>query len=167
MYCNRATAFKRHGEFELMKQDSDHSISINPNFFKAYLRNGEACVELGKKETVNDLQLIDKGIKQLQKSLYLIWRLTEEDKHYGKKAVIEKEIGRQILLAKKIRWFKQKEIERKQNEEILEKLTDILNLGLRSNSDSCAGGALDINHQESVSLDYVDYQQKLELFHRV
>ena len=63
MYTNRATAFKKHGDFELMFQDSQTAMGLEPDYFKALLRNGEALVELGKSAT--DLCRIDKGIKNL------------------------------------------------------------------------------------------------------
>ena len=75
VYTNRATAFKRHQEFKLQYEDSQIAISLDPKYFKAWLRNGEACVDLGKSPQVTDVSLIDKGIKQLQKALYLCWKL--------------------------------------------------------------------------------------------
>lgn len=79
VYCNRATAFKKHKDFDLMKTDSQKAIELNPKYFKAYLRNGEACIELGKLDSVSDLLMIDKGIKLLQKALYICWKLTENE----------------------------------------------------------------------------------------
>jgi len=48
VYTNRATAFKKHKEFQLMLEDSQNAIDLDPKYFKAFLRNGEAAVELGK-----------------------------------------------------------------------------------------------------------------------
>lgn len=48
VYTNRATAFKLHKEFKLQYEDSQIAISLDTKYFKAYLRNGEACIDLGK-----------------------------------------------------------------------------------------------------------------------
>ena len=55
MYTNRATAFKKHMEFSLMYEDSLQATQLNPSYFKAFLRNGEASVELGKMSKYSDL----------------------------------------------------------------------------------------------------------------
>jgi len=55
VYCNRATAFKKHLEFTLMYEDSLQATQLNPTYFKAFLRNGEASVELGKMAKYSDL----------------------------------------------------------------------------------------------------------------
>lgn len=55
VFTNRATAFKKHSEFKLMQEDSQKAIELNPSNFKAFLRNGEACVELGKQIKETDL----------------------------------------------------------------------------------------------------------------
>ena len=65
VYTNRATAFKRHGEYQLMFDDSQKAIDLDPNYFKAYFRHGEACIELGKLAKYQNLKLIDEGIKYL------------------------------------------------------------------------------------------------------
>lgn len=48
VYTNRATAFKKHKEFQIMYEDSLKAIELDDTYFKAFLRLGEACVELGK-----------------------------------------------------------------------------------------------------------------------
>lgn len=103
-----------------MKEDSDKAIELNPRYFKAFLRSGEACIELGKLDSATDLLQIDKGIKHLQKALYLCWKLSETDQHYLLKSVLHQEIEKQILQAKKIRWFKHKELETEESELILD-----------------------------------------------
>lgn len=63
VYVNRSTAFKKHKEFQLQYEDSQIAISLDTKYFKAYLRNGEACVEMGKHPKVSDSGMIEKGIK--------------------------------------------------------------------------------------------------------
>ena len=63
MYTNRATAFKKHKEFELMLADAKVALSFNSEYFKAFLRHGEASVELGKKS--ENITMIDDGIMSL------------------------------------------------------------------------------------------------------
>lgn len=63
MYTNRATAFKKHKEFELMLADAKVALSFNSEYFKAFLRHGEASVELGKKS--ENIAMIDDGIMSL------------------------------------------------------------------------------------------------------
>lgn len=46
--CNRAIAYKRLKKFSLMYDDSLQVIELDPELYKGYLRNGEACIELGK-----------------------------------------------------------------------------------------------------------------------
>lgn len=45
---NRATAFKRHKEWQLVREDAQAAIDLDASYFKAHLRLGEACVEMGK-----------------------------------------------------------------------------------------------------------------------
>ena len=49
LYTNRATAFKKHQEWQLMKEDSEMALRHNSDYWKAHLRLGEALVEIGKK----------------------------------------------------------------------------------------------------------------------
>lgn len=65
IYTNRATAFKKHKEFQLMYDDSEKAIDLNDTYFKAFLRSGEAAVELGKMTKQQNLDMIEKGLKHL------------------------------------------------------------------------------------------------------
>ena len=42
VYTNRATAFKRHKELQLMYEDAQKAIELDPTYFKSFLRLGEA-----------------------------------------------------------------------------------------------------------------------------
>ena len=112
VYSNRATAFKKHKQFQLQFEDSQRAAELDKKYFKGFLRNGEAAVELGKGPVHQDTKLIDQGIEQLQRALYLCWNMDEGDKNYYHKDSYAKEIGKQIYRAKKIRWFKQKDLEK-------------------------------------------------------
>jgi hypothetical protein len=45
-----------------MLEDSQKAINLNRDYFKGYLRNGEALVEIGKGKKYLDTKLIDQGI---------------------------------------------------------------------------------------------------------
>ena len=49
-----------------MLEDSQKAMDLDSKYFKAYLRHGEAAIELGKKCTCTTIELIDKGLKSLQ-----------------------------------------------------------------------------------------------------
>ena len=46
-----------------MYEDSLNAIELDKNYFKSFLRNGEACIELGKMQKCSNVDMIDKGIK--------------------------------------------------------------------------------------------------------
>ena len=77
-----------------MLDDSIKAISLNDKYFKAYLRAGEAYVELGKHPRHKDTNLNEKGINNLKKALYFVWKLTENDPNFAKKDTFYKEIGK-------------------------------------------------------------------------
>ncbi len=105
-----------------MYEDSSRAIELDKNYFKSFLRNGEACVELGKIQKCNNIDLIDKGIKQLQKAYAICWAMSPSDPKYDHKSIFEKEISKQILRAKKIKWFKEKELMLLERQTILNNL---------------------------------------------
>ena len=49
----------------MMYDDSIEAIECDDLNYKGYLRNGEACVELGKKKSHKNTDMIEKGIKRL------------------------------------------------------------------------------------------------------
>ena len=54
---------------------------MDDQYFKAYIKNGEACIELGKNPKHMNTDLIDKGIKRLKKGLSLIDHMNKNDKN--------------------------------------------------------------------------------------
>ena len=52
-----------------MLDDSERALEINKDYFKAYLRKGEALVEIGKGDKHSDTKMIDEGIQYLKKAL--------------------------------------------------------------------------------------------------
>jgi hypothetical protein len=48
-----------------MYDDSISAIEFDDSYFKAYLRNGEACLELGKSKKHLNMDLIEKGLKRM------------------------------------------------------------------------------------------------------
>jgi len=47
-----------------MYDDSIAAIEFDDTYYKAYLRNGESCLELGKNAKLNNLDLIEKGLRR-------------------------------------------------------------------------------------------------------
>lgn len=107
-----------------MLEDAKRATELDPSYFKAHLRLGEAQVELGKLPKCQSLTLIDDGIKSLQNALYKCWKVENADTE--QKRQFEKQIGRQILRAKKIRWYKQQELKRTEREVIVAQLEELL-----------------------------------------
>lgn len=89
-----------------MLEDGQKAVDVDPKYFKALLRLGEAQVELGKSPKYTDTEMMDVGIKNLQKALCLCWKLGPGDKQFGQKQAFEKQISQQVLRGKKIRWYK-------------------------------------------------------------
>lgn len=48
-----------------MFEDSAKAIELDDTYFKAYLRNGEAAIELGKNPKHTSIDLMEKGLKNL------------------------------------------------------------------------------------------------------
>ena len=109
-----------------MLEDAQKAVDLDPAYFKSYLRLGEAEVELGKDQNCQNCELIDKGIKHLQRALSLCWSMKASDPKFPHKATFEKEINKQILRARKIRWFKEQELEQIEKEVILHELRSLL-----------------------------------------
>lgn len=65
VFTNRAQAYKMKEKFQLMYDDSLQAIELDDQYFKAYLRNGEACLELGKNHRFENTELMEKGIKRI------------------------------------------------------------------------------------------------------
>jgi hypothetical protein len=52
-----------------MYEDSTKSIELDDTYIKAFIANGEALVELGKKD--NSCSKIDKGVARLRKAMHM------------------------------------------------------------------------------------------------
>lgn len=74
------------------------------------------------------MKLIDHGLEQLQKALYLCWNLEEGDKNYHHREQYAKEIGKQLLRAKKIKWYKRMELEKAERQMIMDQLLSELDM---------------------------------------
>ena len=77
-----------------MLEDSKKAMSLSRDYFKAYLRHGEALVEIGKSSSYNDTKLIDQGIESINKALRLCWRLDPRDKNYDQKQLFETQMSK-------------------------------------------------------------------------
>ena len=69
---NRALAYKKVGQFDLMYNDSQAAIENDDLNYRCYLRNGEACFELSKSKLVTDLKLCDKGLRRFKNAITIL-----------------------------------------------------------------------------------------------
>jgi hypothetical protein len=93
VFCNRAQAYKKIHKFQLMYDDSLQAIELDDQYFKAYVKNGEACIELGKNMRFQNTDLIDKGLKRLQKALFLIEKLNASSPYFSAKKKLEQQVS--------------------------------------------------------------------------
>ena len=75
VFCNRAQAYKKTKQFSLMYDDSVTAIELDDNSYKAYLKNGEACLELSKNKNHKNTDMCEKGLKRLQKAISCLEKL--------------------------------------------------------------------------------------------
>jgi len=68
-----------------MYDDSIAAIEFDDTYYKAYLRNGESCLELAKNKNVMNTDLIEKGLKRFQKAISILERIKPHDPTYQKK----------------------------------------------------------------------------------
>ena len=68
-----------------MYDDSIAAIEFDDTYYKAYLRNGEACLELSKNNKIMNLDLIEKGLRRFQKAISILERIKPNDPAYQKK----------------------------------------------------------------------------------
>ena len=47
-----------------MYDDSTSAIEYDDTYYKAYLRNGDACLELSKSKNFLNLDLVEKGLRR-------------------------------------------------------------------------------------------------------
>ena len=47
-----------------MYDDSVNAIEFDDGYYKAYMRNGEACLELAKSQNQKNLDMVEKGLKR-------------------------------------------------------------------------------------------------------
>ena len=109
-FINRSLAYKKKQKFQLMYDDSIQAIELDDQNFKAFVRNGEACVELGKKKNFKNTEFIDKGIKRFQKALLIIDKIKPSDPNFEKKKLLTGQVDKQVLRARKIKWLKEQEL---------------------------------------------------------
>ena len=73
-----------------MYDDSLQAIELDDAYFKAYLRNGEACIELGKNYRFDNTDMVDKGIKRIQKAIRLVERMKDTDRLFASRNALLK-----------------------------------------------------------------------------
>jgi hypothetical protein len=73
-----------------MMDDSLKACKLNPLYFKAKLRLGEAMVMIGKGAHFSDTKSIDEGIMSMKSALQLCWKMDPSDPRHEQKSVFEK-----------------------------------------------------------------------------
>lgn len=68
-----------------MYDDSVNAIEFDDGYYKAYLRNGEACLELSKSNNQKNLDMVEKGLKRMQKAISIIEKIKENYPNFKKK----------------------------------------------------------------------------------
>lgn len=68
-----------------MYDDSTAAIEFDDTYYKAYLRNGEACLELSKNENIQNIDLVEKGLRRFLKALMIIEKIKPNDPTFKKK----------------------------------------------------------------------------------
>lgn len=58
-----------------MYDDSVQAIENGDSYYKGYIKNGEACIEMSKSNNHTNLDLCDKGIKRFQKAIFIIEKI--------------------------------------------------------------------------------------------
>lgn len=95
--CNRAMAYKKLGKFQLMYDDSLLAIELDPSNYKAYIKNGEACLELGKHKNQKSTEMCEKGLNRLKKAIMIIEKLKSTDPLYKSKKILIGQVEKLIL----------------------------------------------------------------------
>ena len=62
-----------------MYDDSLQAIELDPNNYKGYIKNGEACLELSKPKNQTSLAMCEKVLKRLLKALMIIEKIKSTD----------------------------------------------------------------------------------------
>ena len=115
-FLNRAKCHKAGKDFEHMADDAKEAINRDPKYLKAFLTLGEALVELGKVDTESN-KLCEDGLKHLKKAKSLC---------ASNHRLFEAEVDNQLLKAKKISFFRQREIEDMQEAKVLTQMLTAL-----------------------------------------
>ena len=68
-----------------MYDDSVNAIEFDDGYYKAYMRNGEACLELAKSQNQKNLDMVEKGLKRMQKAIMIIDKIKPSNPNFGKK----------------------------------------------------------------------------------
>ena len=89
-----------------MYDDSVTAIELDDNSYKAYLKNGEACLELSKSKNHKNTDMCEKGLKRLQKAILVLEKLNSSHPQFQHKKKLIQQVERQILRGKKLMYFK-------------------------------------------------------------
>ena len=105
-----------------MYDDSMNAIEIDDTNYKAFIKNGEACIELGKSPHRKDTEFIEKGLRRLQRSITILDHIIPSDPIYANRKKLQAQVEKQILRGKKIKWYKEIEIQEIKTIELINKI---------------------------------------------
>jgi hypothetical protein len=80
-----------------MYDDSLLAIELDPSNYKAYIKNGEACLELGKPKNQKSTDMCEKGLNRLKKAIMIIEKLKSTDPLYKSKKILIGQVEKLIL----------------------------------------------------------------------
>jgi len=115
-FSNRARCYKQLKEFKKAYDDAKSAIELDDTNIKAHLICGQMLAELGKSEA--GVEKINTALSRITKALTLCAG--------QKKQTFEKDLNKNILKIKKLRWYKEDEIKREKKIELLNYLQDLI-----------------------------------------
>lgn len=80
-----------------MYDDSLQAIELDPNNYKGYIKNGEACLELSKPKNQTSTAMCEKGLKRLQKAIMILEKLKPTDPLYKSRKILITQVEKLIL----------------------------------------------------------------------
>jgi len=115
-FSNRARCYKEIGEFKKAYDDAKHAVELDDKNIKAHLICGQMLAELGKSEP--GLEKINTALNRMIKALTLCAGQGKQN--------FERDLNKNILRIKKLKWYKEEEIKREKKVQLLEYLKALI-----------------------------------------
>ena len=77
-----------------MYDDSVMAIENGDNYYKSYVKNGEACLELSKNPNHQNLDLCEKGLKRFLKAIMIVEKIPQSDPLFNSRKKLIAQIER-------------------------------------------------------------------------